>query len=180
MKARGTLVGDSIVVLDVDHARQLYAQGFYGKPIGVEKPKGPDFNTPLKLSLLEALYLEEKGILEVETLDGRRVERQMLEDILNSKRRFPLLYTVYKDLREKGLIVRPGMRFGADFAVYRLGPGIDHAPFVVHVVEPDEEIDPVDLVRAGRVSHSVRKTFVIAYPAASGRVKYIALRWFKP
>ncbi len=180
MTARGVFIGDSVVVLDIDDARRLYASGFYGKPIGVEKPKGPDFNTPLKLSLIEALYLEEKGELLVETLDGRRMDRSRLEEALRSKRRFHLLYRVYKDLRDKGLVVRPGMRFGADFAVYRLGPGIDHAPFVVHVVEENEEIDPVDLVRAGRVSHSVRKTFIMAYPSASGRVRYIALRWFKP
>ncbi len=33
-------------------------------------------------------------------------------------------YKVYKHLRDKGLVVTPGIRFGADFAVYERGLGL--------------------------------------------------------
>ena len=39
--------------------------GYYGKPLGVPKPKGPDFEAPLVLDLIEARYLVENGLLEV-------------------------------------------------------------------------------------------------------------------
>ena len=40
---------------------------------------------------------------------------------------------VYRDLRESGLIVTPGIKFGCDFAVYKYGPGVEHAPYMVSV-----------------------------------------------
>lgn len=179
-KFRGVLVGLSVVVEDIGESRDLYSMGYYGKPIGVQKPKGPDFNAPLKLSILEALYLAERGVLEVVDIKGNRVDLDTLKKILGEMKKFELLYKVYKDLRDRKLIARPGLKFGADFTVYRLGPGIDHAPYVVHVYEPEEAIDPVEIVRAGRLSHSVRKMFVMATPLRDGRILYLMFKWFKP
>ena len=89
------------------------------------------------------------------------------------------LYSVYRDLRDRGLVVRPGLKFGADFAVYRHGPGIDHAPFLVNVVDPGEEVDAGEILRAARLSHSVRKTLTVAVERG-GDVEYIMFKWFKP
>ncbi|MCE4613450.1 MAG: tRNA-intron lyase [Desulfurococcales archaeon] len=177
---RGILVGLSVIVEDLEESRKLYSMGYYGKPIGVQKPKGPNFDAPLKLSILEALYLAENGVLEVVDINGNRVELEALRRILGEMKKFELLYKVYKDLRNRKLIARPGLKFGADFTVYRLGPGIDHAPYVVHVYEPEEAIDPVEIVRAGRLSHSVRKMFVMATPLRDERILYLMFKWFKP
>jgi tRNA-intron endonuclease len=176
--ARGRLYGRHVVVEDVDEARSLYALGFYGKPLGVEKPSGPNFESPLVLSGLEAVYLAEQGLLDIMGDDGRPLSLEEAKDALLSDERSRRLYEVYRDLRSRGLVVRPGMKFGADFAVYRYGPGIDHAPYLVVVMEPNARIDPVEIVKTGRLSHSVRKTFTIAY-TEGGRVKYIMFKWLR-
>ncbi|MFB0543798.1 MAG: hypothetical protein ACETVR_03355, partial [Candidatus Bathyarchaeia archaeon] len=44
---------------------RLYASGFYGKPLGISKPKEPDFDVPLILDLIEGVYLLEKGRIRV-------------------------------------------------------------------------------------------------------------------
>ncbi len=177
----GTLIGIRVVVFDHEEARRLYALGFYGKPLGVPKPRGADFDAPLELGLVEAVYLAEKGLLEVEDMDGRklgvdelkRYAASVLED-------FDLVYTVYRDLRDRGYVVRSGLKFGAAFAVYEKGPGLEHAPYLVHVVPYSERIEPLEIVRAGRLSHSVRKYFVIALVEAPGsEVKYMAFEWSK-
>jgi tRNA-intron endonuclease len=77
-------------------------------------------------------------------------------------------------------VVRPGLKFGADFTVYRRGPGLEHSLFVVHVFPLEELRDPVELVKAGRLSHSVRKTFVLASVEADGTPTFLMLKWFKP
>lgn len=178
---KGVLVGLKVIVWDVEDSRKLFSKGFYGKPFGIRKPKSSDFKTPLELSLIEALYLVEKGELEVYT-DNRRIEyKELLRYCEKYIPRFKILYLVYKDLREKGYIVRSGLKFGCDYAVYELGPGLDHAPYLIHVLNINEKIDPIEIVRAGRLSHSVRKRFIIA--ATSPRieeVKYIMFKWFKP
>lgn len=91
------------------------------------------------------------------------------------------MYNVYKDLRRRGFIARRGLKFGCDYLVYRYGPGIDHAPFGVLIYLEGEEIDPIELVRAGRLLHSVRKKLVLAISDPSKeRVRYVLLDWWKP
>jgi tRNA-intron endonuclease len=91
-----------------------------------------------------------------------------------------LIYRVYEDLREKGFIVRSGVKYGADFAVYTLGPGLEHAPYVVIAVDIDEEITPHELLSFGRVSHSTRKRLVLALvDRKSESVRYIMFKWVK-
>ncbi len=178
-KYDGLLIGDSVIVYNLESARSLYSKGFYGTPIGVEKPKGADFEAPLKLSLIEALYLAEKGLLSIKRTDGGNVDIEELRRKVEETPRLRLLYTVYRDLRDRNLIVRSGLKFGSDFTVYRLGPGLEHAPFIVHVHEARENLDPTDIVRAGRISHSVKKTFIMAFPEKGGGVTYMMFKWIR-
>jgi tRNA-intron endonuclease len=164
---------------------EIYRSGFFGKPVGIPKPKPEqEFDVPLLLDLMEGLYLLEEGrISVVDSKTRRNVGRQVL---LTAARRtyrgFELAYRVYRDLRDKGFIVTPGIKFGADFAVYERGPGIDHAPFIVSVETPDSLMGPFEVVRAGRLATTVRKQFIIAIPdkkKGSSKVRYIVFRWFK-
>jgi len=92
---------------------------------------------------------------------------------------FELGYSVYKDLRNRGLIVTPGIRFGSDFAVYEHGPGIDHAPFIVTGRTENDTMGPFEIVLAGRLATTVRKQFTIAVPRKKGKMDYLVFRWFK-
>ncbi|MEM1619968.1 MAG: tRNA-intron lyase [Fervidicoccaceae archaeon] len=179
-KPRAILQGIRVLVSDPAKASALYRRGFFGKPFGIRKPRPIDYNEVLELSLVEALYLAEKGALEVYEND-RRLEPEELEKIAEQRiPEFKMLYDVYRDLRERGYIVRSGLKFGSDYSLYREGPGIDHAPFLVHVFRGDATIDPAELVRAGRLSHSVKKKFIIAIHCGEKKIKYASLEWFKP
>ncbi len=172
---------DRIVVWEASANGTLFGDSYYGKPLGVRKPRTAEFQPPLELAPYEALYLQEKGQLEVIDATGRSFGHQeLVSRIETDYAPFSDLYRVYQDLREKGYIARSGMKFGADFAVYEYGPGIDHAPFLVQVLPLKRELDPVEIVRAGRLSHSVRKRFVVAaIDPISREVMYYAFRWFK-
>jgi len=41
---QGELVGNRIVLWDIAQARQAFREGFYGKPLGIPKPKNTEFN----------------------------------------------------------------------------------------------------------------------------------------
>ncbi|MHA1397284.1 MAG: tRNA-intron endonuclease family protein, partial [Candidatus Heimdallarchaeaceae archaeon] len=58
--------------------------------------------------------------------------------------------------------VRPGLKFGVDFAVYTKGPGLEHSPYMIQIIEKEGKINPIELVRAGRLATTVRKNFVLA------------------
>ena len=173
---KGLYVQGSVVVLDIAMARELYAMGYYGKPLGVPKPKGHDFEAPLVLDLIEARYLVEKGLLKVYR-EGRRLEPSELVELgRRHYARYDELCAVYSDLKRRGFHVTSGIKFGSDFAAYVYGPGIDHAPFIVLVRKEDDLLTASDVVRAGRLSRSVRKSFFIAVPdTTTGRVRYLTV-----
>ena len=86
---------------------------------------------------------------------------------------------VYKNFRDKGYIINPGIKFGCDFAVYEKGPGIDHAPFLIQVYTRSESISSTGIVLAGRLATSVRKQFILAIPKGKDNVDFLALDWWK-
>jgi len=175
-------VENFLIIWDSKNGSELFKLGFYGKPLGIPKPKSPEFDVPLILDLMEGLYLVEKGLIRVVEAPGRKnVDPEILKE--RARRlyeNFDLKYLVYRDLREKGLVVTPGVKYGCDFAVYKKGPGIDHAPFMVSVKSRKDEISATDIVRAGRLATTVRKRFIIAVPNFEGnRIEYLIFRWFK-
>jgi len=181
----GILVGKAIVILDTKEARELYSRGFYGKFIGYDKVKPNEVNNvnaPLHLSILEALYLMEKGLLEVTWVGGGEVGREEIVRMGREvMRNFDYVYRIYRELRDGKYVVKSGLKFGSLFAVYEKGPGIDHAPVLLHFIEPNREITALDVTRAARLSHSVNKRFVLAtYNEAEGRMDYIAFEWWTP
>ena len=180
--ARARLIGGKVIVTSIEDSRALYSSGFYGQPLGVDKVKDPSsVSSPLVLDPIEALYLVESGRLVVEDEGGKELGFKELVERLGLSEQALGAYSVYKDLRSRGLIVRSGLKYGASFVAYRRGPGLEHAPFVIHYYQPDVTFDPVELVRAGRVSHSVRKTFVLATTAGGGRRPvYIMFKWLRP
>jgi len=129
--------------------------------------------------LIEALYLLEKKGLKIIS-SGKYIEKDELQDYaMKTIPRFRELYLVYRDLRERGFVVRRGLKFGCDYLAYRFGPGIDHAPFGIEVLRKDDNYEPIILVRMGRLLHSVRKKLILAIVDGE-KINYILLTWWKP
>jgi len=181
-KTKVELIENFLVVWDHKEGSQLYKTGFYGKPLGIPKPKIPEFSVPLLLDLMEGLYLAEKGRITIyEGAEERKVGlkklRQKARQLYNE---FDEKYAVYQDLRNSGLIVTPGIKFGCDFAVYKYGPGVEHAPYMVSVKKASSDISATEIVKAGRLATTVRKRFIIAVPDSEMKdPKYLIFKWFK-
>ncbi len=184
-KIKTVLIDRNVIVPDIESSRALYRLGFYGKFIGHDKVKiheVDNISAPLQLSLIEALYLMEKGIIEVYRSDNSPVTVEELREVGRKFiRNFDFIYRIYRELRERGLVVKSGLKFGALFAVYERGPGIDHAPILLHFIEPDRDVNALDITRAARLSHSVNKRFVLAtWNRAENRIDYVAFEWWTP
>ncbi|NHJ13729.1 MAG: tRNA-intron lyase [Candidatus Thorarchaeota archaeon] len=176
------LVGNRAVVWDNEGAMKLYADGYFGQPVGIRKPKSADFDKPLELSLLECAYLSEKKRVRVKEPSKDRLlsVKAIVELGMEVTDGFQDQFYVYSELRNLGYIVRPGLKFGTDFAVYERGPGLDHAPFLVHVIAQKKGVAPLDIVRAGRLATSVRKKFIIATVKENGEIAYYSFVWHRP
>jgi len=169
-----------LIVWSKSESQRLYRLGYFGKPLGISKPK-EDFDTPLVLDPIEGVYLLEKGLIKV--FSGSKTQELGLNEfktiVASIQEGFEEKYRVYKDLRERGFIVAPGIKYGCDFVVYRVGPGIDHAPFIVQVKKIAEGISASELVKAGRLATTVRKTFIIAVVGEKD-INYLGFTWWKP
>ncbi len=177
-------INTRVIVFNSIYASYLYVKGingqrFFGSPLGINKPRLEYFSKPSELSLIEAYYLLQKNVISIfhETENRYLNAEEFYEIAIKIHHKFEEKYIIYKDLRDRGYVPRPGLKFGADFVVYRLGPGLEHSLFMVHVLAHDSEISAVDMVRAGRLATSVRKKFVIANPLTCS---YYFFEWFKP
>ena len=175
---KGSLVENRIVVWDIDDSKRLFGEGYYGKPIGISKPKADQIDAPLVLDLIEGLYLLEAGRITVRLGRRKMAADSLLEVCRQEYGDFDKKYAVYKTFRDLGYVVNPGIKFGCDFAVYEKGPGIDHAPYMVHVYGSREPVTSTGLVLAGRLATTVRKQFILAVPRAKG-VDFMSLDWWR-
>jgi tRNA-intron endonuclease, archaea type len=177
----GRLVENRIVIWDISDSRALFGSGYYGKPLGIPKPKGTDFDAPLVLDLIEGCYLVEKRRLLLFHIDGKQVSLNEIRKICKKQYvDFDAKYLVFQNLRNKGYIVTPGIKFGCDFAVYEQGPGIDHAPYLVRVFRATDDLTATGMVLAGRLATTVKKQFILALPKVTERkVDYVGFDWWR-
>lgn len=172
------LFGERILILDPDKGFQLYDLLFFGKPFSIRKPKPIKYKIFYELSYFESIYLAKRGVIrilqknEIIDLDKLWIRATSLINDFQSK------YIIYEDLREKGFIVKSGLKYGADFVVYIYGPGIDHSPFVVSVFSKNNMLLGLDFLKSGRLSWSVRKRWVLAC-IFDNAIRYFIFEWNK-
>ena len=176
---KGDLIENRIVVWDIKDSQNLFKHGYFGKPIGIPKPKTDEINVPLILDLIEGCYLQEISKIKIYKNNKKISLNEIIKICKKEYHNFDKKFQVYKDFREKGYVISPGIKFGCDFAVYQKGPGIDHAPYVVQVYNKSDVITSTGVVLAGRLSTSVRKQFVLAIPKGKSHVDYLALDWWR-
>ncbi len=167
-----TLLEDRVVLWDAAASRRLHEGGFYGKPVGER----------LQLSLVESAYLLDKGVISLVDRSGRPLDRESFAALARRiESDFDLKFSVYRDLRDRSLVVKTGFKFGTHFRVYKQvqGPGkVPHSEYLVHTIPQDHIFLPPVLSRAVRLAHSVRKQMIFAY--VSDAVRYLEIKRLKP
>ena len=59
------LLENRLIVWNTDDSKKLFSEGYYGKPIGIPKPKLNEINVPLVLDLIEGYYLMTKSKIQI-------------------------------------------------------------------------------------------------------------------
>ena len=170
----GTLMREFVLAEDSDVTRELYNKTRYGEP-----QEGKKF----AYSLLEALYLIERGKLSVLDLKEKEISKDTFaKKALKVEPNFMIRYVVFKDLRKRGYVVKTALKFGADFRVYERGvkPGEDHARWVVFPISESETLTWFDFSAKNRVAHSTRKRLLLAIVDAELECTFYECRWLRP
>lgn len=166
--------GDSVLTEKTDQARSLTSDSALG---ALTKE-----NT-VQLSFIETLYL--LGKKKIQLLDGRKKEMDsetFLRKASHKEPNFWVRFCVFKDLRDRGYIVKTALKFGADFRVYDRGikPGVDHARWIVYPVKETDGTTWHEFSAKNRVAHSTKKRLMIGIVDEEGEVTYYEIRWTRP
>lgn len=162
----------AVITEDSDLAREIYNQSRFG---AVHQKK-------VELSLIEALYLLEKEKIII--YSGKKIitSEAFLSKAKKTEKNFFTRYKVFKDMRDRGYIVKTALKFGADFRVYDRGvkPGDDHAKWVLYPVHESDGMTWYDFAAKNRVAHSTKKRLLIGIADSEGDVTYYEIKWTRP
>ena len=163
----GGVLAEKGVIIDKKQAADELSSRGYGVVEGKE----------LLLTFYEALYLSDRGMLEIEGKKGRKVGFQELlqcyEDINENAWAG---YLVYRDLRSRGYVVREGFGSGVDFRVYDRGNySKDTAKYLITSVQEGKPVSIEDLSNVLRQSLSLKKELILAVMNRRGEIVYYSI-----
>ena len=170
-KIKAYIVGEIISSTDSD-AYSLYEKSHFGEP---QEDK-------IQYSLAEALFLLEKGKLEMFSRNKKLSKKEFMEKCRRIDGKIQIKYLVFKDLRERGYVVKTALKFGADFRVYTKGshPGKSHAKWIVFAEHESKRFTWHEFSAKNRVAHSTKKNLLIAIVDEEGDISYYEVQWIKP
>lgn len=170
-KIQAHLIGEIISSNSAD-AHALYKKSCFGEPSG-EK---------IQYSLSEAIFLVEKNKIEVLQKNKALTKQELFNKLKKIDNRIQIKYPVYKDLREKGYVVKTALKFGADFRVYDKGkrPGKQHAKWIVFADHESKKRTWQDFSAKNRVAHSTKKNLLLAIIDEENDITYYEVRWVRP
>lgn len=165
------IVGENISSNSVE-AFSLHKKSNFGEPLGEQ----------IQYSLSETLFLVERGKMDV--FHGRKKisPKELMKKVQRADKRIHIKYPVFKDLRERGYIVKTALKFGADFRVYEKGakPGKKHAKWIVFADHESKRLTWHEFSAKNRVAHSTRKNLLLAIVDEEGDISYYEVRWIRP
>ena len=90
-------------------------------------------------------------------------------------------FKVFNDLKNRGLIVKTGFKFGTHFRAYTEHPEKTHAAYLIHAVKKTDTIFWPELGRAIRLGHAVNKRVLFALVhEQNNRITYISISRLRP
>jgi tRNA-intron endonuclease len=173
-RIKTVFANERVLAEAIDETRELYNQSRYGTMLD---------NGKLQLSLLEALYLLEKNKIDVKDSRNKSLDfEQFLKKATKLEPNFWIRYCVFKDMRNRGYIIKTALKFGADFRVYDRGvkPGEDHARWIIYPVHEGATLTWYDFAAKNRVAHSTKKRLMMGIVDDEGDVTYYEIKWLKP
>ncbi len=167
-KMTGRLRGTEVLVEDQAEASQIHNKGYYGVP---------QSGGALKLDLMEAIYLEESERLEV-VADGKRVSAaELLRAAHRMSEGFEIRYLVYRELRQRGYVVKLGQP-PLDFRVFPRGGSPNKTPskWWVAAISERSTFDLGSLLESLDRTTDVRKKLLLAVVDEESDVTYYEVR----
>jgi tRNA-intron endonuclease len=165
-RTNGILAKKGVVVAEQSNIDALTSRGY-----------GTLEDKVFTLSFFEALFLADKGMLEVKNDKGKKVDfKSLLRCYETVNENAWVSYIVYRDLRSRGYVAREGFGGGIDFRVYERGAyGKDTAPYLVLSIQEGKPLGIDQMADALRQCQSQKKEMVLAVMNRRGEIVYYSV-----
>ncbi len=165
-RTNGILAKKGVVVADQSNIDALTSRGY-----------GTLEDKVFTLSFFEALFLADKGMLEVKDDKGKKVDfKGLLRCYEAVNENAWVSYIVYRDLRSRGYVAREGFGGGIDFRVYERGAyGKDTAPYLILSIQEGKPLGIDQMADALRQCQSQKKEMVLAVMNRRGEIVYYSV-----
>jgi len=141
-----------------------------------EKGYGEREKDHLILAPYEVLYLVHIGRAKVIKDEESLSFERLLNLISKRDKRIVTKFLVYRDLRNRGYVVKEGFGFGPDFRVYDRGDyGLKPAKYVVLALSEGTEISLRDLPKMVNEIYNMGKEAILGVVERRGEVIYYKL-----
>ncbi len=172
MKKIQAYITGEIISSNTAEAHSLYKKSCFGEPK----------NGKIHYSLSEVLFLVEKEKMEVFSGKKKIPKKDLINKFRRIDKKIQIKYLVFKDLREKGYIVKTALKFGAEFRVYDKGarPGKKHAKWIVFTEHESKKLTWHEFSAKNRIAHSTKKKLLLAIIDEEGDITYYEVSWVKP
>ncbi len=166
LKIKGLLVEKGVKISKRQNVNELSLRGY-----------GVTENEELLLTFYEALYLLDKGMLEIKDRKGKKVDFQrLLQHYKSIDENAWAKYLTYRDLRSRGYVVREGFGLGVDFRVYERGEyGKSAAKYLILSLQEGKPMSLEDLTRVLRQCQSLKKELILAAMNRRGEIVYYSV-----
>jgi tRNA-intron endonuclease len=143
---------------------------------------GEKLNQKILYSTCETLFLVQENKMEVfDFQDKPLLENVLIKKLCQLDKNFLTKYPVFKDLREKGCIVKTALKFGSVFRVYEKESkvGKSHSKWLCFPVLENKSTNWQDFTAKNRVAHSSKKNLLIAILDEENKISYFEIKWIK-
>ncbi len=133
-------------------------------------------------SIYEALYLLETEKLILQHKNKKLNFQDLLKKAEKQDKKAWIKYLVFRDMRQRGYIIKTALKFGADFRVYDKGkqPGQEHAKWILFPVSENENLTWHEFSAKQRVAHSTKKNLLIAVVDEEEDITFYECKWLRP
>ena len=167
-----TLIEDKAILRDKRLADTLRQKGF-----------GEQKANELIFDLFEAKYLADKEKIELLNTQGEKVkEDEFLKQASKKIRDYYTKYLVFRDMRDKGFVVKTGFKFGFDFRVYPRGKkaGEAHSQWCINVATQNDKKSFIELSRMVRLASNLKTKLLNAVVDSENEINYYEMQRITP
>ena len=160
---------DKKITVNNPDAQLIFENGYFGQWINDET---------LLIEPEEILLLLDRGRIEVVNVQTEEnlSSSELVAHFSNNVKNLWSRYLVYKDLRNRGYVVRDGFGFGFDFRVYDRGEyGKKPAKYVVYGVQEGSPLPIEKLKELLRFTQSIKRELVLGVIDRSGDMVYYSV-----